>query len=83
MDGKMRFESSANGSTKGAITCDDIKKYKILIPPLEEQNFLVDTVSRYLQDLDEIVQKTLEGIDKLNELKQVFISHYVTGKIKV
>lgn len=79
----IRSSSSGNGSTKGAITCDDIKKYKIPVPQLEEQKSVLNVTSNRIKDIEEVSQKTLEGIDKLNSLKQVFISEAVTGKIKV
>ncbi|NMF56955.1 restriction endonuclease subunit S [Pseudanabaena yagii] len=79
----IRLSSSGNGSTKGAITCDDIKKYKIPVPPLEEQKNILNVTSNRIKDIEEVSQKTLEGIEKLNSLKQVFISEAVTGKIKV
>jgi type I restriction enzyme, S subunit len=83
MYGQMRFESSGSGSTKGAITCDDIKKYKVPIPPLKEQEEILDSISQRFSDFNETIGKMRECIDQLAELKQVFISNVITGKIKV
>ena len=66
----IRSSSSGNGSPKGAITCDDIKKYKIPVPLLEEQKSILNVTSNRIKDIEEVSQKTLEGIDKLNSLKQ-------------
>jgi type I restriction enzyme, S subunit len=78
----MRSESSGNGSTKGAITCDDIKKYKVPVPPLEEQRSILSTVYQYTHVLDEAMKKNFEGIEQLNYFKQVLVSDTVTGKLK-
>lgn len=79
----IRHDSSASGSTKGAITCGDIKKYKLPIPPIEEQNFIVDKIGELEKEVDEIVLKTYKTIEELINFKAVLISNAVTGKIKL
>ena len=79
----IRFESSSAGSTKGAITCGDIKSYKVPIPPLSEQQDLVNEVALSLANVDKIINKTNDSINGLSSFKQIIVSNAVTGKIKV
>lgn len=79
----MRFESSSAGSTKGAITCDDVKKYKISIPPVLEQKKIIDYTKETIKEIDTLIEKSLQSIDCLNSLKQILVSKAVTGKIKI
>lgn len=80
---RMRIESDSNGSTKGAITCQDIKQYPIPLPPLSEQHQIHNYVSKKLQSINCLIKTHEDLISKLQEYKQTLIAHAVTGKIKV
>ena len=41
---ELRLISSASGSTKGALTCEDIKHFKIALPPINEQYDLIKAI---------------------------------------
>lgn len=79
----MRSESDSSGSTKGAITCQDIKKYPIPLPPLSEQHEIHDYINNKLQSINNFIEIHKSLISTLQEYKQTLIAHAVTGKIKV
>jgi type I restriction enzyme S subunit len=79
----LRHESSANGSTKGAITCGDIKKYKLPIPPLKEQQEIIHHIETRDQDLNDLIEKATVTINRLSELRNIVVSQAVTGKTKI
>ena len=79
----LRYESSSNGSTKGAITCSDIKKYMLPLPPVQEQQEIVIHVERWTREWADLMEKTGTGILQLEEFKTVIVAQAVTGKIKL
>lgn len=80
---RIRFESSGAGSTKGAITCDEIKAYPLPIPPIDEQAEIVAYVFSVSQKLDLLIQLVGEQVGLLHERRAALISAAVTGKIDV
>lgn len=79
----MRSESDTNGSTKGAITCEDIKKYYFPAPPSEEQKQIAETCDEIDQQTATLVERETSTVLALNEFKQTLIANAVTGKIKI
>jgi len=55
----------------------------ILIPPIEEQNQIVNFLNRKCKTIDTLILEKENIIDKLNEFKRSFIFEYVTGKKEV
>jgi type I restriction enzyme S subunit len=70
-------------SAQPNIAMEDLGNIKIPLPDLEEQDKIIDTVSKFSESFLEILEKQTIEIKKLIELKSVFISSAVTGKIKV
>ncbi len=79
----MRKQSESNGSTKGAITCEDIKRYIIPTPPVSEQNAIAEFIWNGAEKIDSAINIKQNQITKLNEYKSTLINAAVTGKIKV
>ncbi|MBG56788.1 MAG: type I restriction endonuclease subunit S [Porticoccus sp.] len=80
---RIRYESSGWGSTKDAITCNDIKKYFVPIPPLDEQNNIIKNTHQKLTIIDSLVSKSEATRSLLTERRTALISAAVTGKIDV
>ena len=80
---ELRAISSASGSTKGALTCEDIKSFWVALPPIGEQRALLLTISRELASVERC--KTLAGreIALLREYRTRLIADVVTGKLDV
>jgi type I restriction enzyme S subunit len=56
---------------------------KAPVPPLSEQNHIVDSLSQQTGRMDQLVARNREAIDKLQEYRTALISAAVTGKIDV
>lgn len=79
----LRSDSDGAGSTKGAITCEQLSNMKIPVPPISEQ---IDICSRIRQSLD--VSKPLRAdikrsLDLLTERRAALITDAVTGQIPI
>lgn len=79
----LRFESIAAGSTKAAITCEQLGLTPCLIPPVEEQRAIIDTISTKINQLSRLSEANSLSIQRLLERRAVLISAAVTGKIDV
>ena len=77
----LRFDSEGVGSTKGAITCEQLANTKIALPPLSEQEFIISAIRRQSERLDRLTQKTQRSIDLLKERRSALITAAVTGQI--
>jgi type I restriction enzyme S subunit len=74
----LRDESEAGGSTKGAITCEQISALKVPLPPPVEQTAIVAFLEREIAKIDALVAEQQQLIELLNEKRQAIISHAVT-----
>jgi type I restriction enzyme S subunit len=80
---ELRAISQDSGSTKGALTCRDIAHFKIALPPLNEQAWIVSEVRRRTQSLEEALTRTERQIDLIQEYRTRLIADVVTGKLDV
>ncbi|HBC3401495.1 TPA: restriction endonuclease subunit S [Vibrio parahaemolyticus] len=80
---RIRFESTGAGSTKGAITCGDIKSYPIVIAPLPEQKEIIKYIALQNQRFSNLMAKAETQVQLLKERRTAIISAAVTGKIDV
>lgn len=55
----------------------------ITLPPLDEQQAIVDQLTNETKAIDQTAQKTREAIEHLLEYRTALITNAVTGKIKV
>jgi type I restriction enzyme S subunit len=79
----LRSESDGGGSTKGAITCEQIGAMQIPIPPLREQIAIAAYLDGETAKLDALVAKVETAIERLQEYRTSLITAAVTGKIDV
>ncbi len=79
----LRSESDGGGSTKGAITCEQIANLKIPIPPLPEQAAIAAYLDLETAKLDALVGKVELAVERLQEYRTALITAAVTGKIDV
>jgi type I restriction enzyme, S subunit len=73
----------SRGSIMAGLNSTIIKELKILVPPIQEQKYLLEFISQDSKKIDEAVEKTLLSIEKLKRYRQSIISEAVTGKIDV
>ena len=79
----LRAISEDSGSTKGALTCEDLKRFKIAIPPAEEQQDLLRYINSETHTLNTTISRFEREIDLLREYRTRLIADVVTGKLDV
>ena len=79
----LRSQSDSGGSTKGAITCEDLKEFIVLIPPVSEQDEIVAHIRKGIDAMDAAIAIKQNQIAVLKEYRAGLINAAVTGKIKV
>ena len=79
----LRSESDGGGSTKGAITCEQIAEMSIPVPPIAEQETIADHIDAEAQRIDRMMGKVETVIDRLAEYRTALITAATTGKIDV
>jgi type I restriction enzyme S subunit len=79
----LRDESEGSGSTKGAITCDQVSNLGIPWPPSSEQLAIAEFLDQETTKIDKLVTKAEEAVERLLEYRTALITAAVTGKIDV
>lgn len=79
----LRAMSDDSGSTKGALTCEDLKRFKLAVPPVEEQDRLVAGIQRETQIIDTTIARTEREIALVQEYRTRLTADIVTGKLDV
>ena len=80
---QLRASSEDSGSTKGAITCEDLKRFKIAIPPTPEQEALVRHIQTETRTLTTAITRLEREIELLREYRTRLVADVVTGKLDV
>ena len=71
------------GATVRTIGMPDVKSLTTPIPPVSEQEEIVRYVLQSRAQIDELVAKIRDAINRLKEMRASLISAVVTGKIDV
>lgn len=79
----LRTESDGAGSTKGAITCEQLGRLRIPLPPIAEQHAISAFLDTETTKLDSLKLESERAIALLKERRTALISAAVTGKIDV
>lgn len=79
----LRSESENGGSTKGAITCEQIAELPIPVPPLDEQVDISERIDVALAKLARMSENAESAITRLSEYRSALITAATTGKIDV
>jgi type I restriction enzyme S subunit len=79
----QELERLTMGATVRTIGMSDVRWLAIPIPPLIEQELIVNHVRDQRKQIDALIAKVREAIDRLKELRTALISAAVTGKIDV
>ena len=78
LSGRSALLLSANGGGQPNISQDIIKKLRIPIPPLSEQQSIASYLDKKCGEIDKIITTQQKRIALLEELKQTIITHAVT-----
>ena len=74
----------SKGTTSvSAIYYKDLSDIEIIVPPIQEQNEIVEYLDKHTTEIDDLVSMEQNKIELLKEYRQSLISEVITGKIKV
>ena len=79
----LRTESEEGGSTKGAITCDQISRLAVPTPDIGEQGAIANFLDQEVSKLNGLMNEAEIAVAFLQERRTALISAAVTGKIDV
>lgn len=79
----LRSESENGGSTKGAITCEQIAELPVPVPPLVEQIAIAAYIDSAISKVDQMTEKAESVIAHLTEYRTALITAATTGQIDV
>lgn len=79
----LRMLSDGQGGTKGALTCDDLARFEVPMPPLALQREIAKAVSNEAAKIDALITHTQEEIALLKELRAATIADAVLGRVDV
>lgn len=79
----LRSISDDSGSTKGALTCGDLKHFLVALPPLTEQKVIIHHLDAVTAEIDTAITHANREIELLNEYRTRLIADVVTGKLDV
>jgi type I restriction enzyme S subunit len=77
------FQRLTMGSTHQTIYMPDVGRFSTPMPPIDEQDRIVQVVRTGTREIDTLVAKVREAIGRLQELRTALVSAAVTGKIDV
>lgn len=65
----------------GQISQDDIKNFKIPLPPLQEQKQIANFLDKKCEKINSVIEKTKKQIELIKEYKNTLINEAVCGRI--
>ena len=80
---ELRRMSDDSGSTKGALTCEDLRHFRVVLPPIEEQHQIVGWVKDATAEVESASRFAKHEISLLLEYRTRLIADVVTGKLDV
>ncbi|MEI6309100.1 MAG: restriction endonuclease subunit S [bacterium] len=81
--GQTHGKLSMYGGTKQGLSLDDVKNYIVLLPPLDEQERLVDWIESTSSNIDAGIRSAQREMSLLREYRTRLIADVVTGKLDV
>jgi len=79
----LRTESEGAGSTKGAITCEQLGRFRVPVPSLNEQEAITAFLDVELDKTDKLEASSRRNVNLLKERRSALIAAAVTGQIDV
>ena len=81
--GQEQVDYNQTGGNREGLSSDNIKNFKFVLPPLQEQQQIVDYINKKTSKIDKLVDIESKRIILLKEYRQSLISEVVTGKVDV
>ncbi|OLY94593.1 restriction endonuclease subunit S [Cnuella takakiae] len=77
------IRNQINTNTQGNVGIGDLKKVKLVLPPINEQLEIVEKLQKEKEKFSKLIELQNQQIEKFREYKATLINAAVTGKIKV
>jgi len=77
------IRDGGNETSQMNLNADIVKKFKITIPPLDEQYQIVESINLDIHKYDSLIERARNAIQLMQERRTALISAAVTGKIDV
>ena len=77
----LRSDSDGAGSTRGAITCEQLGNFRVPVPPIDEQQSILSHIDDSVRHFAEVEKATADSIALLRERRSAVITAAVTGAI--
>ncbi|WP_280495731.1 restriction endonuclease subunit S [Nocardia farcinica] len=83
MPSQVQFRGSEYGGTKQGLGLDEIKNLEVLLPPLSEQDRIVDQIGVVARRTDAAIKRAEREIELLTEFRTRLVADVVTGQVDV
>lgn len=84
LHGKEYFiEASKQTTNLASINSSKLKRFPVLLPPLKEQQHILDHLEHKTAEINTAIERTQREIELIEEYRTTLIAHAVTGKIDV
>jgi type I restriction enzyme S subunit len=77
----IRSDSESAGSTRGAITCEQLSNFYVTLPPREEQSEILSCVEEQISIIYSVAETLRRSISLLKERRSALITAAVTGQL--
>ena len=77
----MRSDSDGAGSTKGAITCEQLANMKVPLPPSDEQQVIVSYIQKFRETAEPLHLSIRTSLSLLRERRSALIAAAFMGQI--
>lgn len=74
---ELRRLSEENGSTKGGLTCEALKQFRLTLPPVGYQRAICDYLDRETARIDTLIEEQQRLIEMLRERRRVLVTRAV------
>jgi type I restriction enzyme S subunit len=79
----VQYDPWITGSAQPKLTKENLGKVLLPQPPLDEQYQIADYISKIIDEIDPLIEATIQTIDRLKEYKKKLITDVTTGQIDV
>ncbi len=80
---QLNHEGTVAGGGQGNLNVKNVERYRIPLPPIEEQREIIEYLDNYRVEIDTLISKYQKQIELMQEYRTSLISQAVTGKIDV
>ncbi|MEU4820346.1 restriction endonuclease subunit S [Actinomadura sp. NPDC023710] len=74
---ELRCLSEENGSTKGGLTCEALKQFRLIVPPVGYQRAIANYLDRETARIDTLIDEQQRLIEMLRERRRALVTHAV------